>query len=249
MVQSVQRALRLLEHLDAGGSAGRTLTELCAGTGLKAPTAHNLLATLVDLGYAIQAPSTRRYVVGERSVSLGTGQAAVARLKHAAAGPVRRLHEAVNETVILAVDADDRRHSILSCESEHELRVTATTGSDAHFYDTATGRVLLALRTPQAVQAFAAQHGLPGDAWPAVATAAGLAQALAAIRQAGSADFVRPASHVRALAVPVQVRESRLPTALGLFYPTVRDRAGRREDLLQRLREAATDIEAAYERI
>lgn len=249
MVQSVQRALRLLEQLDVGGAAGRTLTELCAGTGLKAPTAHNLLATLVELGYAVQEPSTRRYVVGERAVSLGTGRAAVARLKHAAAEPVRRLYEAVNETVILAVDVDDRRHSILSCEGDHELRVTATTGTDDHFYDTATGRVLLAWRTPQAVQAFAAQHGLPGEDWPAAATAAGLAQALAAIREAASADFVRPASHVRALAVPVQVRESRLPAALGLFYPTVRDRPGRREDLLQRLRVAATEIEATYERI
>ncbi len=249
MVQSVQRALRLLEHLDAGGLAGRTLSELCAATALKAPTAHNLLATLVELGYALQEPATRRYVVGERAASLGTGRAAVARLKHAATGPVRRLHEAVNETVILAVDVDDRRQSILSCESEHELRVTATTGSDEHFYDTATGRVLLALRTPQAAQAFVLRHGLPGEGWPAVSSADGLARALAAIRQAGCADFVRPASHIRALAVPVRIREARLSAALGLFYPTVREPAGRREDLLERLRAAATDIEAVYERI
>lgn len=248
MVQSVQRALNLLELLDAGGAAGRMLTDLCAGSGLKAPTAHNLLATLVELGYAVQDPATRRYAIGERARDLGTGRAVVARLKHAAAQAVRALHEQANETVILAVDFEGRRHSILSCESEQELRVTASTGVDEHFYDTATGRMLLALRGPHDAQTFAEKHGLPGAEWPEVSGTAGLAQALADIGAAGHAELSKPQSHVRALAVPVSLPGRPLRAALGLFYPTVRDAAGRRADLLKRLHEAARQIEDAYER-
>lgn len=249
MVQSVQRALRLLELLDAGGVGGCMLTDLCARAGLKAPTAHNLLATLIELGYAVQDPPTRRYRMGERARNLGTGRAAVARLKHAAAQPVEALHAQTNETVILAVGFEGRRHSILSCESEHELRVTAATGVDDHFYDTATGRMLLALRSPPEAQAFVDEHGLPGAAWPEVAGTAGLTQVLAGIRTAGHAELTKPQSHVRALAVPVSLPGCPLHAALGLFYPTVRDAAGRRADLLQRLHEAARQIEDAYERI
>ena len=248
MVQSVQRALRLLERLDAGGVEGLTLSELCLGAGLKAPTAHNLLATLVELGYAEQLSATRRYVLGERSRSLGTGRAAVARLKHVAGEPLRRLHEQVNETVILAVDLDGQRHSILSCESAQELRVTASLGADDHFYNTATGRILLAWRTPAAVAAFVAEHGVPGPEWPGAADEAGLAQALAAIRSRLQAEFANPASHVRALAVPVRVPGGSPSAALGLFYPTVRHSAGRLDELWTRLREAAKSIETACER-
>jgi DNA-binding IclR family transcriptional regulator len=248
MVQSVQRALTLLELLDAGGNEGRALAELSVDSGLKAPTAHNLLATLVALGYAQQVPGSRHYALGERARSLGKGRAAVARLRQAAAGPVSDLQAEVNETVILAVDLDERRHSILSCESAHELRVTAATGVDDHFCDTATGRMLLALRTPQDALALVTRQGLPGPAWPGVANPAALARLLAGIRRAGFAEFARPASHVRALAVAVPLRQTSLPAALGLFYPTVRDRKGRREDLLKRLRRAASIIADAYER-
>ncbi|NLF17124.1 MAG: helix-turn-helix domain-containing protein [Lentisphaerae bacterium] len=249
MVQSVQRALHLLELLDGGGASGCSLTELGAGSGLKAPTAHNLLGTLLALGYAEQDAATRRYRLGERARRLGSGRAVVARLKHAAAAAVRALHEGTNETVILAVDLDGQRHSILSCESRHELRVTASTGVDEHFYDTATGRVLLALRGPGAVGAIVARHGLPGPAWPEVADAASLGSALAGIRAAGEAAFSKPASHVQALAVPVRLPGMDLGIALGLFYPSVRDTASRRMDLLRRLHEAAGQIAVMYERI
>jgi len=249
MVQSVQRALRLLELLDAGGDEGRMLTELGSDSGLKVPTVHNLLATLVTLGYARQRAENRRYALGERARSLGSGQSSVARLRHAARGPVRDLHAEVNETVVLAVDLDGRRHSILSCESAHELRVTAARGVDDHFYDTATGRVLLALRTPQGVQEHVDRHGLPGAAWSEAPDQEALVQALAAVRAAGYAQFAKPASHVLALAVPVPLRQAPMPAALGLFYPTVRDRKGRRADLLRRLLQAARTIAGTYERI
>lgn len=248
MVQSVQRALRLLEFLDAGGVDGCMLTDLSARADLKAPTAHNLLATLVGLGYAVQDTATRRYRLGERARGLGTGRAAVARLKHAATQPVEALHAQTNETVILAVDVEGRRHSILSCESEHELRVTAATGVDDHFYDTATGRMLLALRSPPEAQTFVGEHGLPGAEWPEAAGRSGLTRMLASIRAAGHAELTKPQSHVRALAVPVSLPGCPLRAAIGLFYPTVRDAAGRRADLLQRLHEAARQIEDAYER-
>lgn len=249
MVQSVQRALRLLELLDAGGDDGRMLTELSADSGLKVPTSHNLLATLVTLGYACQPSGTRRYALGERARSLGSGRSAVARLRHAAAGPVNDLHAEANETVILAVDLGGRRHSILSCESAHELRVTAGTGVDDHFYDTATGRMLLALRTPEAVQEHVDRHGLPGPAWPEVTDRESLAEVLDELRGAGHVQLAKPTSHVLALAVALPLTRPAIAASLGLFYPTVRDRRGHQAQMLKRLHAAARTIADRYERM
>ncbi|WP_156037724.1 helix-turn-helix domain-containing protein, partial [Glycomyces tenuis] len=58
-VQSVERALDLIEALDAAGRA-MSVSELAAAIGLPAGTIHRLLRTLVDRGYAHQLPD-RRY--------------------------------------------------------------------------------------------------------------------------------------------------------------------------------------------
>ncbi|MBN2451613.1 MAG: IclR family transcriptional regulator [Lentisphaeria bacterium] len=248
MVQSVQRALGLLEELDGGGPAGWSLGELCLATGLKAPTAHNLLSTLVGLGYALRDGGTRRYRLGPRAGSLGTGRARLAGLRHLAWGPMRHLHEALNETVILAVEEDGRRRSLASFEGDHELRVRGEVGVDDHFYDTATGRVLLSLRSLPELGGFVAERGLPGEEWPEAATVAGLHSCLDAIRREGHADVVKSTGQIRALAIPVCVSRLAPRASLGLFYPTVREAPGRRGEALRLLREAGAAIEAACTR-
>lgn len=249
MIQSVQRAFRIVEALDAAGSDGATLGALSSGCGLKAPTAHNVLSTLIELGYARQDTETRRYALGPRAAGLGTGQAMVSRLQLAASPAVTRLHECVNETVILTVDLGQKRHSILSRESAHPLRVGASTGVDDHFYDTATGRVLLSQCDDAALSRFIAAQGLPGDSWPRVSTLAELNSRLSAIRCSGHARVDKSGSHVRALAVPVHPPGFAFRVALGLYYPTVRGDRHDDEVLVARLQEAADEIEHVFERM
>lgn len=246
MIQSVQRAVRLLERLDTAGTGGSSLTELAADVGLKAPTTHNFLATLVALGYAAQSPASRRYALGERAKALGTGRGLVARLCQVAEAPAKALHEWANETVILAVDLGGRRHSVLSYESGHDLRVGASTGADDHFYDTATGRLLLAMRDGAGVDTVVKAQGLPGAAWPEAASRKQLDRALATLRTAGVAEFAKPASHISAVAVPVRLDDCPLRVALGLFYPLLRDTPGRRQKLLKRMQATATAIQKAF---
>lgn len=65
-VQSLDRALQLLEHLaDAGGSL--RLADLETATGLPLPTIHRLIRSLVHNGYVRQEPS-RRYALGPRLI-------------------------------------------------------------------------------------------------------------------------------------------------------------------------------------
>lgn len=66
LVQSVERALNILEFL---GSSGEELgvSEIGAATGLSAGTVHRLLSTLVSRGYVHRNKETRKYGLGLKS--------------------------------------------------------------------------------------------------------------------------------------------------------------------------------------
>ncbi|MFW5857046.1 MAG: helix-turn-helix domain-containing protein, partial [Planctomycetota bacterium] len=67
LVQSVGKALDLLELL---GDAGELrLADLCERTGLKSPTAHNLVRTLASRGFVEKRPGGR-YRVGPAVAAL-----------------------------------------------------------------------------------------------------------------------------------------------------------------------------------
>ena len=249
LVRSVHRALKLLEALDSGASSGVSLASASAATGMKPPTAHNLLSTLVHLGYAEQDEESRHYRLGSRALALGTGKALLARIGHVGREPVEQLARATGETVVLAVDWDDRRHSVLCVESRQALSVRADPGVDEHFYDTATGRVLLSLRSAAEITGFVRRHGLPGTAWPEAASPECLRLCVQRIRERGEVVLVKSGSHIRALAVPVVLPGEEVRVSLGLFYPTVRDAAGRTECLLEHVRDTAAAIASAFERM
>lgn len=68
-IQSVERALRLLELMAEGGGSA-SIRELSTATGLPAPTVYRLLRTMVDLGYLRRLPH-RRYGFGKLLLRLG----------------------------------------------------------------------------------------------------------------------------------------------------------------------------------
>ena len=246
-VQSVERALGLLELIDAAGSEGISLSDLSTEAGLKTPTAHNLLNTLLALDYARRSERSKRYRLGPRALALGHGRTAMDRLAAAAKGPLRRLNEAVDETIVLAVYSGGQRHTIFSLESRRDLRVGAQNGADDHFYDTATGRCLLAQLDAAEVAALTTRLGSRADAWPKAASQDELSAALARITEAGVSELHK--DHVEALAVPLPFSASGMTASLGLFYPAVRGNPERRRTLVAALQEAANNVQAENERM
>ena len=249
MVQSVARALGLLELLDGAGRDGLRLGDLAVRAGLKPPTAHNLLATLEAMGYVRQSEPTRRYALGPRALALGRQRELAEALAWAGERHARTLYRAVNETLVLAMLDAGRRRTLLSMESQQSLRVGASQGFDERLYDTATGRVMLSRLEPERLDAWAAEHGLPGPAWPEAADASSLRQALGDIARAGFARYESAAAHVVALAVPIGLSCADVNAALGLYLPSARSSPGREQELVGALVEAAAGISADFERM
>lgn len=248
MVQAVERAVALLERLDRAGAGGATLGELSSDTGLKPPTARGLLVTLEALGYVRQSAASRRYRLGDGARDLGRRESLVSRLTRAGAAPVAAARERTGETVLLAVYRDGRRHTLVTEQSPHALRVGSNTGVDDHFYATATGRLLLSLLNPDELTAAVARLGPPDADWPE-AGGADLARELARIRAAGVARFRARDRQVHALAVPVPLEDGDVPAAVGAYLPAARYDAVRDGEILAALRETAAVIAAEYERM
>lgn len=73
-IQSVERAMSLLEHLNANPS-GISLATLCQLCGLTKSTAYGLLKTLIDMGYVSNIDN--QYLPGARTISLAKRQTLV----------------------------------------------------------------------------------------------------------------------------------------------------------------------------
>jgi DNA-binding IclR family transcriptional regulator len=63
-VKTIDRAARVLRALATGGQAGLALRGVASACDIGKPTAHRLLAALIDAGFAFQDSETRRYRLG-----------------------------------------------------------------------------------------------------------------------------------------------------------------------------------------
>lgn len=143
-VQTVQRALGLLEHLaSAGGEA--SLTDMAQACGLAIPTAHRLVRTLATAGYVSRLPAGR-FQLGPTLIRLG--RAATTGWSATVQPYLDTLAEQTGETASLATL--DGCHVVYVAEalSQHAMRVSLGLGSRAPAHTAAAGKALLAQLSP-----------------------------------------------------------------------------------------------------
>jgi DNA-binding IclR family transcriptional regulator len=101
-VKTIDRAARVLRVLSAGGQDGLALRDVATRCEFGKPTAHRLLAALIDAGFAFQDIETRRYRLGVALSML----ACAANQQHigALAQPaIRRIADVTSDTVYASV--------------------------------------------------------------------------------------------------------------------------------------------------
>ncbi len=151
-VQSVERALRLLELLAQSGG-GTSLTDLSARAGLNVSTCHHLLATLMKSGYVAQVPGRRTYALGARVLNLAQAFMGQVDLPRRAQPVLDRLNEATGEAVHLAVLQGDQIVTVAKSDARQAVRVDASViGSAEPPHATATGKAMLAWLPDDKVQ-------------------------------------------------------------------------------------------------
>lgn len=210
-VQSVSRALDVLEVIDAAGGEV-TLSEISATSGLPMPTIHRLVRTLVDRSYLRQLPD-RRYALGTRLIPLGNAarEAFGSRSTRELATVVRELGETTN----LATLDGDQLVYVGQVPSPRAMRMFTELGQHVHPHCRAAGKALLAQLDDAQARGVLERVGMPAMTPRTVTDIDELIVQLAQIREQGFAtEDGEMELGVRCLAVPVPSAAARFAVSL-----------------------------------
>jgi IclR family transcriptional regulator, acetate operon repressor len=201
-VQSVERALELLEALAEPGEA-KGVSELARATSLPVATIHRLLATMVSRGYVRQDTGSHKYALGSHLIRLG--EAAGRDFAQFARPYLAELMEASGETANLAMFEDGHVVYVAQVASRHHrVRMFTEVGRRVHLHSSGVGKVVLAFRPRAEVEALLARTSLPRRT-PRTITDLGrlLAELDTVAGQGYALDSGEEEVGVRCLAVPV----------------------------------------------
>jgi len=143
MIQSVEKALRVLQALDLHND-WIGVRELSRQLKYSPPTTHNLLKTLVASSFVETNPATRQYRLGLAAIRLGAGSDPLNNMRLFARPIIEKLATEFDETIVVVTWQDGKAIVVDWIQAEHPLAVTHNHGVIEHPIVFASGRVLLA---------------------------------------------------------------------------------------------------------
>jgi DNA-binding IclR family transcriptional regulator len=153
-VQSIERAFAVLGAL-ADGPIG--VTEVADRVGLPKSTTARLLASLAREGVVEQVPGGTRYRLGGRLATLAAGIRPTRNLTALARPALVELAAATGEAAGLSVPDGDLVHYVDQVDTPNPVSVRDWTGSRVPLHAVSSGQVLLAHRTPAALERYLAR--------------------------------------------------------------------------------------------
>ena len=156
-VQSLTRALELMKTL-ALVPQGLSLKDIAAQNRLPPSTAHRLLTTLSENGFATMAADCQKWRIGVEAFAVGQSFLAGRDLIQTARAPMVRLMEETQETVKIGLLVGTQVVILTQSECSQPMRAFAEPGTSLPLYCTSLGKALLA------AQGQAAAKTLLGDA-------------------------------------------------------------------------------------
>jgi DNA-binding IclR family transcriptional regulator len=241
-VQSLDRALDLLEALASAGELG--VSELAARTGLVPSTAHRLLSTLVERGYAAQSAAGGRYLIGYKLLELASGlQDRVERLRLAAREHLQAIQRETGETTNLVVLEGREVVYIDKVDGSRSVRLFLEVGRAIPAHTSGAGKAILAWRAPEDVSALLGGAPLARSTRHTITTLDGLHEEFARIRRRGFAtDNEEHEEGVACVGTPVFDHRGLAIAALSVSGPTSRILNADTADLGGLLREHAEAV-------
>ena len=232
----------MLEALVAQSSL--TLSDLAAQLGAPKSSVHRVCSVLVNRGWVIRNPDGR-FDLGIRAFGLSPRSSEYP-LVRAFRGTAAELLTRHNESVCLAVlDADESVYIALE-ETSQPVRLVTHVGSRTPAFASASGRVILADRSPHVVAAEYAGRPLVTPTGRRLRGVEELLTILRKVRRDGYAEnHEETAEGLYAASVPVRNAADAVLAALTMCVPTSRVNGGRRERIIADLLDAGRRLSAA----
>lgn len=240
-IQVLERMFTLIDVLAAREEA-MPLKEISEKSGLHPSTTYRILNDLVA-GRFIDRPQSGYYRLGMRLLELGNLVKARLNVRDAALGPMRELHQLIQQPVNLSIRQDDSIIYVERAYSERSgMQVVRAIGGRAPLHLTSVGKLFLATDSPQNLKAYAARTGLQGQTPNSITLLSQLEHELQGIRQSGLAyDNEELEMGVRCIACGIFDDQRKLIAGLSISAP-----AGYLDDRwLPQLKETAQRISLA----
>lgn len=153
IVKPVMKALRVLELVAEQGQYV-SLHTICKSSGIPKTTTFRYLQTLVQAGFLDHDRVRDRYSVGHRFRSIAEADTSLNRLRQIARPYMQGLLDSFDETVNLAVAAENQVVYIDIVDSTRPLRIQARIGARHPMHSTALGKAMLAYMPSAERQAY-----------------------------------------------------------------------------------------------
>lgn len=165
-------------------------------------TAHAYLATMADLGFAVQG--TDGYSLGLKLLDHGMAARDSFRVVDAAADPVEQLAADTSEAVYLVVEEHGKAVYLDYALGDRAVKTHARIGTRSHLHSLASGKAILAHLSEQRVREIVDEHGLPASTENTVSTSEELFGELETVREQGYAVNEHEANvGTRAVGAPI----------------------------------------------
>lgn len=239
LIQSVDKALRLLQALDAhGGWMG--VRELARTVGMTPPTTHNLLKTLQAKSFVECNTETKQYRLGLAAIRMGEGSDPLNSMRDYCRPYIEALAHEFDETVVVLTWRDEQALVVDWIQAEHPLSVTHNHGVIEHPIIFASGRVLLAFQSRALQLRYAAREDLSKLSPNSPVTTEDMTALLDQIARDGYAITKNVLnSGIAAVAAPVFDANRQAILAIGCSAPISRSTDAQIGAVLLRLRETA----------
>ncbi|MGI9499540.1 MAG: SMP-30/gluconolactonase/LRE family protein [Geminicoccaceae bacterium] len=138
---TLAKGLEILSFV-GGQKRSVSLRDVMTGLGMTKPTAHRLLATLVDHGMIRYEPAEATYRLGMHLFELSRQVWQDVDLRASAMAEMQKLHAMTGETVSLAILTPDGGVYIDELQSSHHLREQSRVGQRVSKWQSAMGKAL-----------------------------------------------------------------------------------------------------------
>lgn len=220
LVQSVDRAVRILEILARRGEAG--VTEIARELGVHKSTAFRLVGVLVARGLVEQPGERGKYRLGIGVVRLAGATAARLDLTTQARPVCDELAAEVGETANVAIAMDDVAINVYQAQGGAKVAAHNWVGQRTPLHATSSGKVLLAFMPPAERDEVLAA-GLERHAPRTITDAEGLRAELKRIRERGYGWATEELEvGLNAVAAPIRTYDGRVVAALSVSGPAYR---------------------------
>jgi len=219
-VQSVDRALMVMEILGKLGAAG--VTEIAAELGVHKSTVSRLIAVLESRGFVEQLSDRGKYRLGFAIVRLAGSTSAQLDLAKESQVICDGLAAQTGETTNVAILDGARIINIVEALGTAEITLRSWVGQNCPAHATSSGKALLAALDPGHVRELL-EHPLPTFTPNTIADAAALEAELVTVRATGWAS-VREELEIglNAVAAPVRDSSGNVGAALSVSGPSYR---------------------------